>query len=63
MGLAVPRDMDGRVLAEAFAEDFTASNPVRSDDAPSLRYMERHELDVSEEDLIKRRLEGLGYAS
>jgi predicted AlkP superfamily phosphohydrolase/phosphomutase len=62
LGLAVPQDMDGRVLTEIFTDDFVANNPVRFDKSSSLRFTDKFESTEEDEQLVKRRLEGLGYA-
>lgn len=62
MGLAVPQDMDGRVLTDVFTEDFAANNPVHFDESSSLRFSEKFESTEEDEELVRRRLEGLGYA-
>ncbi len=63
MGLPVPQDMDGRVLTEVFAEDFVANNPIRFDESSSLRSTTKFERPEEDEELVKRRLEGLGYVT
>jgi predicted AlkP superfamily phosphohydrolase/phosphomutase len=61
MGVAVPNDMDGQVLAQAFSEDFFRDRPIRYV-APRLsRPREEVELSPEQEELVKERLRGLGY--
>jgi predicted AlkP superfamily phosphohydrolase/phosphomutase len=62
MGLPVPADMDGRVLENAFAEEYMASFPVEIGDPGTLDdgqewtgYSEEGEKEIMD------RLEGLGY--
>ena len=62
MGLPVPADMDGRVLADVFAEEYMASFPVTIGDPSASEevagwggYTEEGEKEIME------RLEGLGY--
>jgi predicted AlkP superfamily phosphohydrolase/phosphomutase len=62
MGLPVPADMDGRVLAEVFADEYIASFPVIIGDPSASEkaadwsgYTEEGEKEIME------RLEGLGY--
>jgi predicted AlkP superfamily phosphohydrolase/phosphomutase len=61
MGLPVPADMDGRVLDDAFAEEYMESFPVdigapaADDDSAWTGYSEEGEKEIMD------RLEGLGY--
>jgi predicted AlkP superfamily phosphohydrolase/phosphomutase len=63
MGLAIPDDMDGKVLQELFEPGFLETNPVRR--AASHEKDTQGKLDgtFSEEEAkeIQKRLEGLGY--
>jgi predicted AlkP superfamily phosphohydrolase/phosphomutase len=64
LGLPVPRDMDGRVLEEAFRPERLMENPVRH--AESLEEDERSEesfagYSTEEADKIAERLRNLGY--
>jgi predicted AlkP superfamily phosphohydrolase/phosphomutase len=62
-GVPVPRDMDGRVLTEAFDEEWSAEHAVE--------YIDTHEVDAApearvgdadrDEKLIEERLRALGY--
>jgi len=62
MGLPVPTDMDGKVLARAFAEEYMASHPVViGDPAPSLEDAAVTDYTEEGEKEIMDRLEGLGY--
>ncbi len=63
MGLSVPKEMDGRILTEVFNEDFLAHNPVRFDESSSLRFVEGSKTAEEDEELVKRRLKGLGYVT
>ncbi|HSB08654.1 MAG TPA: alkaline phosphatase family protein [Blastocatellia bacterium] len=63
-GVEIPRDMDGRVLEEAFTEEYLAAYPVRASDAEEVTYKpldasEAMTEDESEE--IRARLRSLGY--
>jgi predicted AlkP superfamily phosphohydrolase/phosphomutase len=62
MGLPVPTDMDGHVLEQAFAEEYTAAFPVSFAD-PAAVTGEQGGIDYTEEGEkeIMERLEGLGY--
>jgi len=62
LGHAVPRDMDGRVLTEAFTDAFLTSNPVEYCDPIPEQPMPQPEAGSPEwERTIERRLKGLGY--
>lgn len=64
MGLAVPGDMDGRVLTEIFSQDFIEQNPVTYAGAADEQYgLAGHQEVYSPEDVeeIRKRLEALGY--
>jgi hypothetical protein len=63
-GAPIGRDMSGRVLTEAFTDDFTSGHPVR--------YVETHEMDPEKgegqepvaspvDDEVRERLRSLGY--
>lgn len=66
LGLPVPDDMDGRVLADAFTEEWLSRRPVRvasasevgSDGADPSR---RSDYSPDEQAIIEQRLRGLGY--
>jgi predicted AlkP superfamily phosphohydrolase/phosphomutase len=62
MGLAVPLDMDGQVLQNAFEEEYVHAFPVRTS-APSAPASETTATDYTEEGEkeILARLQGLGY--
>lgn len=61
MNVPVPDDMDGKVLTDAFEDDYFVQHPIR--------YAARHEqgkqdqvkLSPEQEEMIKERLRGLGY--
>jgi arylsulfatase A-like enzyme len=61
MGLPIPSDMDGTVLADAFTPEFRASHPPQytapnaPPDRPTSGYDER------ESELVAERLRSLGY--
>ena len=62
LGQEVPADMDGRVLAEIFEDDFLARHPIRLEsqaevgkDAALFEYSEQ------EEKYVRDKLQGLGY--
>jgi len=66
MDLPIPTDMDGRVLKEAFTEEYVQAHPIRYEEPvvggrkgapPTVEYTER------EQEAMQRRLKGLGYVS
>jgi predicted AlkP superfamily phosphohydrolase/phosphomutase len=69
MGLPVPSDMDGRVLVEAFDEEYVVTHPVRveniDDDSESDARSEftdsQQSFSDDESELIAKRLQALGY--
>lgn len=62
-GAGVPRYMDGKVMEEAFEEDWLLSNPVRYTGDGTFRATEKDgpSMTMEEEELLKERLRGLGY--
>ena len=61
-GVEVPSDMDGRVLEEAFTEDYMSRNPVRLSDAPLYGEAEKvGSMTDEESEEIRERLRGWGY--
>lgn len=60
-GLPVPSGLDGRVIEEACTEGFTASHPLRVEQAGDGATAERGDLSRSEEEMIEEKLRGLGY--
>jgi hypothetical protein len=66
MGESVPSDMDGRVLTEALAPEYTALHPIAESvlteaDAPTTSTTPDEDLSEADEELIAQRLRGLGY--
>ena len=62
LGMPIGRDMDGRVLTEAFASEFLAQRPVTYVDTHDANLMQKdteEEEPVSEE--LMDRLRALGY--
>jgi predicted AlkP superfamily phosphohydrolase/phosphomutase len=59
--LAVPENLDGEVIRQAFADDFIASNPIRAGSSPQGQPSGRGGLSETEERLIEEKLRGLGY--
>jgi len=66
MDLPIPTDMDGRVLKEAFTEEYVQAHPVRYEEPvvvgrkgapPTVEYTDE------EQEAMQRRLRGLGYVS
>lgn len=60
MGLPVPRDMDGRVLAEAFTKEYLAGTEIRYEDY-NTQVDSDHVYSQEEVDELKRNLRSLGY--
>jgi predicted AlkP superfamily phosphohydrolase/phosphomutase len=62
-GVAVPRYMEGRVIEEAFEEDWLSEHPVRLAGPDSIEEMEVEgtRMSVEDEEVLKERLRGLGY--
>ena len=61
MGLPIPRDMDGRPLAELFSEEFRAQVPVHYAEQDSSRELRETGYTEEAEEEIRERLKGLGY--
>ncbi len=61
MGLPIPADMDGRVLAEAFAPDYLRSFKMEYSDELSGRPTGEDHYSLEDEEEIRERLRGLGY--
>ena len=61
-GLAVPEDMDGRVLADAFQPEFLAAHPVKAGAASGISESDRSSGYTDEESAkVEERLQALGY--
>ena len=61
-GVEVPSDMDGRVLEEAFTEEYISRNPVRLSDAAAFGESEKvGSMTDEESEEIRERLRGWGY--
>jgi hypothetical protein len=58
---AIPSDMDGKVLLEAFAEEIRSSRPVRRVDVAGGPAREEYRYSEEEQKVIEERLEALGY--
>ena len=64
MGLPVPRYMDGRVLTEAFTDEFNAANPVvTSDIGPGDGFGGDAVFSDAEEEQVLQKLRDLGYVA
>jgi len=61
MGLPIPREMDGKVLSNAFTEEFVSSNPPRFVAYSEGARVQRVLLSKEDEARIKERLRQLGY--
>jgi predicted AlkP superfamily phosphohydrolase/phosphomutase len=62
MGVPVPRELDGRVLAEAFEPDSPASQPVVYGQASIYKDAVSQDLTSGEMDEVQEKLRGWGYA-
>ena len=61
-GVAVPEDMDGRVLADAFRPEFLAAHPVKAGAASGISESDRSTGYTEEESAkVEERLQALGY--
>jgi predicted AlkP superfamily phosphohydrolase/phosphomutase len=61
-GLAVPEDMDGRVLADALRSEFLAGHPVKAGAASGVSESDRSSGYTDEESAkVEERLQALGY--
>jgi predicted AlkP superfamily phosphohydrolase/phosphomutase len=62
LGVPVPEDMDGKVLASAFRSDFLAAHPVQAGNASGISDTPHHSGYTEEESAkVEERLRALGY--
>ena len=61
LGVAVPEDLDGRVLTQALDPDLVAAHPVRYRPQETAPAPVGQPLSPADEDLVLRRLRDLGY--
>ena len=61
LGLSVPQDMDGRVLTEVFERPFVDQYPVTYSEPTGKHHIDREGFSAEEEELIRERLQDLGY--
>jgi predicted AlkP superfamily phosphohydrolase/phosphomutase len=61
LGSPIPDDMDGRVLTEAFEEDFLKDRPIVYREAEPDAAYQAASLSAEEQAVILERLKGLGY--
>lgn len=61
LGLAIPNDMDGRVLTEIFEDEFLRRTTIRYRDPDEERDGRERGYSEEEAEQIRERLEGLGY--
>ena len=61
LGEKVPDDMDGRVLAKIFKDDFFSSHPVRFGSSDLEKEAKGSGYSEGEESYIRDKLQGLGY--
>jgi predicted AlkP superfamily phosphohydrolase/phosphomutase len=60
-GLRIPADLDGRVVEEAFTEDFKSKTPIRIDSGASASSRNGPHLTDDEEREVEEKLRSLGY--
>ena len=63
MGLPIPRDIDGRVMIEAFSQEFRNANPMQWESEDAKVEQAPRALSEEEESKIEERLKALGYLS
>ena len=63
LGLPIPEDMDGEVLASVFKESYIGNNPVEYCEADAVRAVKLEDELYSrgEQGMVQKRLEELGY--
>jgi predicted AlkP superfamily phosphohydrolase/phosphomutase len=63
LNLPIPGDMDGKVLATMFKEDWIKSHPIRhkKKESKNLSLETKGELSPEEMEMVKKKLRGLGY--
>jgi predicted AlkP superfamily phosphohydrolase/phosphomutase len=60
----IPRDIDGRVITEAFTPQFLSENIIKFTDIKSgVKKEKRSSYSIHEEEMLKESLKGLGYLS
>ncbi|MBL8149774.1 MAG: alkaline phosphatase family protein [Blastocatellia bacterium] len=60
-GIAIPKDMDGRVLTEIFSKEFLTQHPVKIGDAAERGNTEDANFSDEESEEVRARLHELGY--
>ncbi|MCL5067613.1 MAG: hypothetical protein M1368_04590, partial [Thaumarchaeota archaeon] len=61
LGIPIPVDMDGHVIAQAFNQDYLNSNPIQYGDASKREGYSEYELSHEEQQKIEENLRSLGY--
>lgn len=61
MGCPIPRDMDGRVLTEAFRPEFLEAHPISYVEATTAEEERERVYSEADEAEVRERLKGLGY--
>ncbi len=61
LDVPIPSNIEGRVLKEIFIENYLKSHPISFRKGNIVEYKKDSELSLSEDEKIKRQLEGLGY--
>ncbi len=62
MGLPIPRDMDGKILTDAYEDSYLKSNPIRYLDSTEETQNDKVHI-KDDEAIVKERLKSLGYLS
>jgi hypothetical protein len=63
MGVAIPEDVDGRVLTEIISPDFVEKNKIKIEKKTKLTPLQENTLSQEESKKIRERLRNLGYLS
>ncbi|MHC4115443.1 MAG: alkaline phosphatase family protein [Planctomycetota bacterium] len=63
MGVAIPEDVDGRVLTEIISPDFVEKNRIKIEKKTKLAPLQENTLSREESKKIRERLRNLGYLS
>lgn len=61
LGIPISDNIDGKVMRQAFTEEFLKKNKVMSDSGQEQKHIENEEFTEQDEEKVKDRLSGLGY--
>lgn len=61
LGIPIPVDMDGQVIAQAFTQEYLNSNPIKYGDTSKREGYSEYELSHEEQEKIEENLRSLGY--